>query len=209
MTDFVIPIAFPDYQIAVSIPPVNVDYTVPGTSMRIRYRRKGGKEYISNLGHAGVLYFNHKGSSRYYEYGRYDAAALGEVRKRRISDLTMSGGQPTKTSFTNVLRQISNVAGHKTRIEAAYITLPNGRFALMDAYCQRRMKQNSDSSRAPYALTTNSCMHFALWCVEAGGAKTPWIWDPRPINMAQEFQGMYPPVRYRNGRLTVDGVEGF
>ena len=55
-----------------------------------------GKQW-SNLGHAGILLIDNKtGITKYYEYGRYDKAEIGEVRQRTISNVVMGkDGKPT------------------------------------------------------------------------------------------------------------------
>ena len=74
-------IAFPDYKISVF-----------------------GKQW-SNLGHARVLLIDNKtGITKYYEYGRYDKAEIGEVRQRTISNVIMGkDGKPTAESLNKVM----------------------------------------------------------------------------------------------------------
>ena len=88
MSDFAVPIVFPDYLIRVDTPPIHIDVPdwlpnipndirIPGTTNRLPY-----------LGHAGILFFNGRGGlTKYYEYGRYDRAALGLVRRHMISNV--------------------------------------------------------------------------------------------------------------------------
>src|SRR5688500_11770260 len=206
--DVVIPIVFPDYKIAVNTPKKSITIPkipswVPGQKHLPTLPREivilpPTKQKLPYLGHAGVMIINGKsGLSKYYEYGRYDAAALGEVKRRKISDVKIAkDGRPTHKSLTKTLGEISKDAGQKGPISAAYIEVADGKFADMLKYCQLREGENSNPSRAPYTLTQNSCMHFAMEVAEAGGAKIPWIFDPRPNSFIGEVQAKHPALEF-------------
>ena len=63
-----------------------------------------GKQW-SNLGHAGIWLIDNKtGITKYYEYGRYDKAEIGEVRQRTISNIVMGKeDKPTAESLNKVM----------------------------------------------------------------------------------------------------------
>ncbi|MBP6064073.1 MAG: RHS repeat-associated core domain-containing protein, partial [Bacteroidales bacterium] len=67
---------------------------------------------IGGLGHAGVLLIDNKtGSTKYYEYGRYDKEGKGIVRNVSVSDVKMGkNGMPTQKSMDKVMKQISDKA---------------------------------------------------------------------------------------------------
>ncbi|MDC0740688.1 hypothetical protein [Polyangium mundeleinium] len=102
--DSVIPMVFPDFLITVE----KKDFSwkeragikvTPGVSIA----SETDKEVkISGLGHAGVLIINGKtGETRYFEYGRYDAARIGLVREHSVSDVKVeSDGTPTSSLWT-------------------------------------------------------------------------------------------------------------
>ena len=89
MTDVSIPIVFPNYLITVDTPPVRVDVPdwLPG--IRDEVDIPSMRNRIPYLGHAGILFFSSQGESKYYEYGRYDRAAIGLVRRQGIPNLRL------------------------------------------------------------------------------------------------------------------------
>ena len=74
-----------------------------------QYRASG----IPFTGHAGVLLIDDRsGSTRYYEYGRYDSENLGFVMRRPVNDLEMAdSGLPTEASLRRVMATLSRVSG--------------------------------------------------------------------------------------------------
>jgi hypothetical protein len=85
-------IVFPDYKIDTGIHHIQVPF----------------------LGHAGVLLIHPKtGTTRYYEYGRYDSANLGMVQKKSVPNVKMGAdNQPTTDSLQITLKSISEQSGH-------------------------------------------------------------------------------------------------
>jgi hypothetical protein len=213
--DLVIPIVFPDYLIAVNTPEVKIevpDYlpwfdvlpenvTVPKT-----------KNKVPELGHAGVLFINgNTGTTKYYEYGRYDPQALGLVRRVIIPDVKIGDdGRPTSDSMKKTLHVISQKAGQSGRIWAVYIEVEN-KYDAMHKYAKERELQNKNPKREPYDLFTNSCVHFTKGVTEAAGVDTPWMLDPRPNSYIGEFRDDFPDLTYRpKGRsLDIEGIGQF
>jgi hypothetical protein len=192
--DVAIPLAFPDYLIHVDVQLPSV--RLPGLG------RVGGQKMpvkVPELGHAGVLLIRgSKGTTKYYEYGRYPpSGALGRVRRQRIPDVVIGpDGHATRESLTKVLAAVSRLAGQRGRIEAAYIVAP-GKFPVMLQYAQRREMENNNPRRAPYDLTKNSCMHFAKWTVEAGGTMLPSGMIPSPADWIEDVQDRFPDLRFK------------
>lgn len=208
--DVVIPIVFPDYKIAVMIPKTKVDIIpwVEWDNFTIQKR----KEKFSDLGHAGVLFINGKnGLTKYYEYGRYDAAALGLVRKISISNVRIKDGEVVYESLKRPLRQISSNAGQRGHISAVYIEVEGGKFSSMSKFANVRMAQNKNPNRMPYSLTGYSCVHFAKDVVKTSGADTPWMIDPRPNSYIGEFRDDYSDLDYTPGtnKLIIEGKGEF
>jgi len=219
--DVVIPIIFPDYKIKVSesvrvkieLDPVELF----GVEVFDGFRYKGPEVFdgkVEDLGHAGVLFIrggspHTKALTKYYEYGRYDKAEMGIARKVSVSDVRLGpDGRPTEKSLKRVLAQIARKAGHRTRIQATYIEVP-GKFDAMLRYATRRMSLNRNPKRDAYSIWTNSCLHFMIETVEAGGASAPWFADPSPASFADEMQESFPDLDYnpKTGILKIEAVE--
>lgn len=172
--DFLVPIVFPDYLISTPV----------------------GK--LPQLGHAGILIIlGSTGSTRYYEYGRYDKAELGEIRKRLVPDVRIDRltKKPETKSLAAVLKVISQKAGQNGHISGAYIEAP-GVFSKADSYAQSRLNENGNSSRESYEILSNSCLHFMKLTLEAAGISTPWLVDPRPNSYIEELRSDYPDLDY-------------
>ena len=84
----------------------------------------------TSLGHAGVVSYDAAGSTRYYEYGRYDPvnpyvigdrrpAEEGNVRRIPIPDLVIDPktGEPTAASLEALRKALSRDAGQNTRTD--------------------------------------------------------------------------------------------
>ena len=154
---------------------------------------------IGGLGHAGVLLIDNKsGSTKYYEYGRYDKEGKGIVRNISVSDVKIGkDGMPTQKSLDNVMKQISDKAGHSGKIEGAYVK--SDKFKEMNDYAQDKMKDNSNSDRKGYSLTSNNCGTFAADVVKQDDEvkkDAPVIVDPRPNSIVGEYQDNFQGVHY-------------
>lgn len=164
--DVLVPVVFPDYLI--STPAGRLPY----------------------LGHAGVLIINGSTSqTRYYEYGRYDAAERGLVRRRRIPNVVIDTvtGKPTRRSLEAVLNSISQQAGQRGRITGSYIEAAGG-YNLALRYAESKLSQNEDANRRDYSLVRNSCVHFMRDTTAAAGINMPWLVDPRPTSYIAEIR---------------------
>ena len=120
--DVAIPIVFPDYTIAVKSKAVVI--RIPDLLPKIDILPRQIKipkqsHHLPYLGHAGVLFIEgESGLTRYYEYGRYDPAELGETRKRSVPDVKMGkNGRPTRKTLAATLADVSRKAGQHGRIE--------------------------------------------------------------------------------------------
>ena len=202
--DTVIPIVFPNYMI--TVPSVPVD--LPGWMNDIGVPDFKTPKQLPDLGHAGVLFImGSSGTTKYYEYGRYDPACLGIVRNRQVPNVKVKGSTIDVASLKIVLKSISDQAGHHGAIAGAHIAVP-GMYPLMLAYCLKRYKDNNNPKRAPYSLASNSCCHFMKETAEAGGVSMPSMWDPRPVSYIGEIQSWYDDLDYepKGNALTLEGV---
>lgn len=142
---------------------------------------------LPGLGHAGIVTIDKRGGTRYYEYGRYDSAGIGLVRRQSVPNVQMgANGLPTKASLEGLLRAVSDKAGKGGTVEGAYFI--NDKAAAMNEYAEGRKDQNSDPSRTPYSITGNNCGTFCKDTLEAGGVDTPLMLDPRPNSYIDELQ---------------------
>jgi hypothetical protein len=211
--DIAVPIVFPDYLIMVETPEVSVDVPdlLPWADIlpeKIKIPRSKSK--VPYLGHAGILFIDgSKGTTKYYEYGRYDPAAKGLVRKQQISDVKIgSNGRPTKKSLEKVLGEISKKAGQGGKISGAYIELDPGSYLKMLGHADARFKKNTDPKRAPYELLSNSCLHFMKEVAEAGGARMPSVIAPQPAGYIVQVQLQHNELDFdHSGQVTVEDVQ--
>lgn len=145
-----------------------------------------------------MLIDNKTGVTKYYEYGRYDKAEIGEVRQRTISNVVIGkDGKPTAESLNKVMGEISEKAGHGGRIEGAYIE--SDKFKEMNDYAQSKKAENNDPNRKEYSLMSNNCGTFAADVVKQDPEvkkKAPTIIDPGPNSSVKEYQYNFKPVTY-------------
>ena len=209
--DFVIPIVFPEYLIVVNERPfdIHVPDLIPGRELFPHFVRVPVTR-LPEIGHAGVLFIEGRtGTTKYYEYGRYKTT-LGWVMRRPIPDVEIaSGGLPTVASLKAALHSISQQAGQKGPIEAAFISLPDGSYGAMYAYARKRMLENNDPNRPPYSLLTHSCLQFMKQVAEEGGADMPIVVDPRPDGYIQRVREKFPLLDYsaKTETLSIPSIE--
>jgi hypothetical protein len=198
MPDIVIPIAFPDYKIAVNTPKqkIMIPDLIPGIDLLPdSIVIPETKNRVPDLGHAGVLFIHGKlGTTKYYEYGRYDSDA-GNVRKLTLRDVKIDREHPTKASLLYVLSQISAGSGQNGRIMAAYIEVP-GKYPAMLDYALKRMAENANPNRKKYDLFLNSCNHFMKGVLDSASVMAPVMIDPRPNSYIHEIRLSFPRLDY-------------
>ena len=209
--DVAIPVVFPDFLIRVDTPPVQIGVPdlpfidIPRVPDRINV--PGSRQKVPYLGHAGALFFEGvSGTTKYYEYGRYDAASLGIVRKVSAPNVVMAGARPTKPSLLALLARISRASGQGGRILGAYIPLAPGMYRNMLAYAEKRLKENTNSGRTPYDLIFNSCNHFMKETCNAGYAGLPPVIIPNPAGYIQLVRQSFPTLDYSSAGITVPSL---
>lgn len=205
MPDIAIPIVFPDYLIAVGTPKqkFRIPDLIPNFDLLPNdVSVPEFKSKLPELGHAGILFIHGtKGTTKYYEYGRY--APQGIVRKLDVRDVNIAkGGHPTKESLIYTLSQISVKAGQGGRIMGAYIEVP-GKFDAMLTYADKRLKDNRNPARKSYELLSNSCNHFMKGVLEAAGVSLPTMVDPRPNSYIQEIRSSFSDLDYSKAAHTL------
>lgn len=173
MPDLIIALNYPDYSIA------------------------AGSSHLPELGHAGLLLIKaSNGLTKYFEYGRYDAAELGLVRNKPIPNAVLGpDGRPTDASWRAILGSTSSQSGQDGRIVGAIATAPN-QFGVALHFAQDRMNLNSDPDRPPYRLLTRNCMHFVKDAFSSAGLPVRSMVDPRPNSYIDELRIDYQNVDY-------------
>jgi hypothetical protein len=193
MDDLAIPVVFPAYLIAVPHPGVDLPAAINWLGIP---DIKPGVDKVPQLGHAGILFIRGKdGLSKYYEYGRYDAANLGLVRKMSIPDLALKRNFDLQTALAPTLSSISKQSGQGGRIKGVLIPAP-GKFEVMLKYVETRRAQNGDPHRRPYSLLSYSCIDFARETVEAASISLPTAYDPRPLGYMSTLESSFSNVSY-------------
>lgn len=143
---------------------------------------------IVGLGHACVLLIDNKtGTTRYYEYGRYDADGKGLVRTVKTSKVKIGkDGKPTVESLNKVLEQLSKKSGNGGRIRAAYVI--SDQYSKMKAYADGKLAENNDPDRKEYGLNSNNCGTFARDVIaQDEDVDNPTIHNPTPRNIVDEY----------------------
>ncbi len=163
------------------------------------YKIKVGKRKYSGIGHAGVLLIDNKtGHTKYYEYGRYDEAELGFVNSYSVPDAIMDEeGNPTEASINKVLAFISKKSGQNGRIKGAYIK--SNLFSEMNDFAQNSIKNNNNPERRTYSITSNNCGTYACDVLKQDPTirnSAPWIFDPRPNSLINEYQRIFQPLNF-------------
>jgi hypothetical protein len=118
------------------------------------------------LVHGGVVAVDKTGNTRYYEYGRYDKANFGEVRRRSVPNLVMEDGKPTQESLDRLYDYLSKEYGKGTKVLADYDA--GADYQKVVNFAEQRMR---DPNREKYNILTNNCTHFSSEAVAAGKKK--------------------------------------
>lgn len=190
--DVAIPIVYPNQPI--SIPagevkkkiPFDLDirasleatFTQPGSSPPLSIGRwNGDNAYVLGLGHAGIAMIDGKtGSVKYFEYGRYDAAAYGQVREvASIASIKIDFDpvtrNPTKGSLDQLAAALTKTNGGPYGFESIYVKLENGAFQTMVSFAQKRKAAVQSRSAAAYDVAGNHCFTFSMEVAAAAGVR--------------------------------------
>lgn len=140
--DYIIPIVYPDYQVAMP---------------------EWARKYVGKLpfGHSGVLIINGKtGITKYYEYGRYDPNEFGVIRKVSIPNAKIEKGIITENSLKNILSRISKTSGQNGRIEA---TIHRGDYYLKALnWMSKEDTTYRGSTQEEYIVRSHNCVTFSI-----------------------------------------------
>ncbi len=132
-------------------------------------------------GHGGVVTYDSRGVTQYYEYGRYSPnspgvigarlpADDGNVRRVSVPNLKIGNdGQPTQASLDALSTALSQKAGHGTKTELS--CNKNADEKKVNAYAQ---SVADDSNRQKYSwnpFSPNQCRTFSHRALDAGKAK--------------------------------------
>ncbi len=198
--DVAIPVVFPDFPVGVDLPFVDLD------------PNRDTDTHLTRLGHAGIILINGtSGLTKYYEYGRYDAAQLGIVLRRPVLNVVVHrSGRPTRRSIAALAHEVSWKAGKSTPLYGVYIEAAAGGFQKMWDYAKARDALDSNPARETYGVWTNNCIHFVRDVLEAGEIELQmWNIAPRPVKNMWWMRRFYPDFDYdpRRRRLEIQNVQ--
>jgi peptidoglycan hydrolase-like protein with peptidoglycan-binding domain len=204
--DFVIAIVFPEQPIQFqtergvreALPDWMESAALDALELFGAKRTDSGSLKADFLGHAAVAFADGRtGVSRYWEYGRYDAAQRGICRNISVPNLRISPDfEATPQSLNALFSTVSRKSGAGTRVAGVLGRVPLGTHRKLEAYC-RRVDANTRNKTAPeYAVLSNSCLHFMRRVMDEAGLDTPAIWDPRPASYIAALQDRFPPLHW-------------
>jgi RHS repeat-associated protein len=123
-----------------------------------------GMGFDAPLGHAGVVSVcPDTGSTRYYEYGRYDPEKKGMVRRQRVPDLKIgSDGKPTQESLNNLYDFLSKNYGKNSPVSPNYY--PDADHNKINEFMENL---KNDPNRKDYNLLNNNCKTVARDAISA------------------------------------------
>lgn len=122
-------------------------------------------------GHGGILGYDDKGVTGYYEYGRYAPSTKGimgvklptddgNVRKVSMPNLTMENdGSPTDESWSKLKESLSSIVGHSTRVELTCDKNANQQVAYNYINDVAKNKDRAKYSWNPFS--SNHCRTFS------------------------------------------------
>jgi RHS repeat-associated protein len=107
------------------------------------------------LGHGGVVALNSKtGTTKYYEFGRYDEEKKGIVRSRSIPNVVIGeDGLPTEKSLNNLYDYLSKKFGKNSNVTPTYYS--DSDFQGTINFAEAFKKEHPD-----YSLLSNNCKTF-------------------------------------------------
>ena len=157
MTDYAIPIVWPDYRIVTPSGPA-----------------------IGGLGHAGVVIVNGStGATNYFEYGRYDRDAdgnpIGAVQTRSVPNVVMVNGSIDGASLQNLVVNLNASAGHGSAAMGTVLPLSSGGYSAALAYAQQAQSDPNGTLGNYSWVNDNHCYSFAKAVAAAGGSWVDWF----------------------------------
>ena len=155
-----------------------------------------GRGFKMQWGHAGLLTINNQnGTTKYYEYGRYNGDLQGHVVTSLPGNVGVKDGQVDRKSLTKVLQNLAANSGQQGRVEAAYVATNDKQQAKINAYAEARLAERDNPNRKPYSATGNSCIDFPRNAVQAAeDVKVPSKSSPYPNQEIQNLQRTFDRV---------------
>ena len=166
----------------------------PGSAYYITYPGYEAKEDSSGVtvptGHAGVLMVDNNGTTKYFEYGRYNqndpkkygvSSTRGIVRKLSLPNF--NGSNSDQIWNTLKAAELQN-AGNKLTVSE----IPDFDFNKGMEYVNT---YSNDDNRAPYNLLLRNCGSFVHNIMKAGyngESKLPTVIWKSPVNYSEEYE---------------------
>jgi hypothetical protein len=218
--DGVLPIIFTEYLIGVPKDYCNIARKVSGASqtafgaLESIFGAKVNTKtcQMADVGHAGVLFWNARGSTRYAEFGRYGGTVGGteigltRFAKGGVPDLRLgASGMPTPASLKVTLKACSTAGGHGSRVSGVLIQVP-GKFAAMETLVKARVALKAGLGANEYSISSNNCGTFVADVLLAADVRVEKF--AQPDDFLGWLQARHPKVEYapRHNALCVDGL---
>lgn len=192
MTDHALPIVFTEYLVTVpkdkclmakKVP----DFITSALGVGITSNCK-----MSDVGHAGILFWNSAGLTKYYEFGRYGGGSTGDTRRVGVANLNVRA--PLESSnLSAILHGISTKSGQGGVVSGVLIEVP-GKFDAMHTYAKRRDLMKAGTGKNEYGLLGNNCGTFVHDVLRAAGVTT--IKTAQPDEYLESLRPRYPDVEY-------------
>ncbi len=130
-------------------------------------------------GHGGVLSYDAQGSTRYYEFGRYDPSnpkvigekrpqSEGNIRRIAMPNLVIDPktGQPTPSSLEALRKALSERAGHETKTKLTCDKDADEK--KVNKYAEDFANDKNRPPYSPWPWSSNQCRDFANRAFGAG-----------------------------------------
>ncbi|CAA6815981.1 MAG: Unknown protein, partial [uncultured Sulfurovum sp.] len=138
------------------------------------YNWSDGSKIMAPFGHAAVIAIDENtGTTKYYEYGRYDKENRGIVLRRSVPNVIIRNGQPTEDSLQKLYSYASTRWGKGSYPFTMYYDTAN--YQDVVSYAE---KVKSNPNRSDYMIYFNDCMSFANDAIDEGlpSYYTSWGW---------------------------------
>lgn len=192
MTDHALPIVFTEYLVTVPKDKCLMAKRVPDFIASAFGVGFTSNCKMSDVGHAGILFWNSAGFTKYYEFGRYAEGSTGDTKRVKVANLNVR--VPLESSNLGaILHGISEVSGQKGVASGVLIEVP-GKFEAMHTYAKRRDLMKPGTGEDKYDLLSNNCGTFVHDVLRAAGITT--IKTAQPDEYLESLRLRYPDVEY-------------
>lgn len=188
MTDYAIPIVWPNYPIA------------------------AGFGMVRGLGHAGVVIVDGStGHTNYFEYGRYErddsGNPIGVVKTRAVPNLSINDGVIDGNSLNSLIVSLNASAGKDTAAVGTILPLSNRGYDDALSYAQKALQDPSGTVGEYSWANDTHCYSFAKSVAAAGGSWLDWFDGLGPFDNVPSTAMLELITQY--GGFTIGGSNDF